>query len=159
MKQGELAEEWFSKAESLVKIGRLEESLEYYDKVLKMDSRDVDAWNNKGDTLAQLGKHNEAINCFDKALEILPKNSSEYADILINKGNSFVQLKKFEEALDYYDEAVKVNPQNERAWFNKGSLLYLFGKKREAKQCFDKVCQLSPKSREVVKVLKEKYGL
>ena len=104
-------------------------------------------------------KHDEAISCFDKALEILSRNNSEYADILVNKGNSLVLLKKFEEALNCCGEAVKVDPQNVRAWFNKGSLLHLFGRKKEAMHCFDTVCRLNPKKRELVDVIKEKYGL
>ena len=61
-----------NKGLALYNLGKYEEAIEWYDKVLKIDPNDVNALNNKGLALNNLGKYQEAIEWYDKALEIDP---------------------------------------------------------------------------------------
>ena len=63
--------------------GEYAKAIQYYDKALEMDSKNVDAWYNKGVALDNLGKYKEAIQSYDKALEI----DRKYVAAWYNKGN------------------------------------------------------------------------
>jgi len=62
------------KADQLIYENKYEEAITYYDKVLEIDPKDIDALNNKGDALYDLDRYNEAIQYYDKVLEIDPKD-------------------------------------------------------------------------------------
>jgi len=62
------------KGNGLLKLGRYEEAIRYFDKALEIDPRNETVLNNKGISLASLGRYEESIRCFDKALKIDPNN-------------------------------------------------------------------------------------
>jgi tetratricopeptide (TPR) repeat protein len=59
-----------NKGTTLSKLGRYEEAISYYDKVLAIKPDNVDALNNKGNALNSLNRYEEAISYFDKALAL-----------------------------------------------------------------------------------------
>jgi len=61
---------------------KYKEAVKYFDKVLKIDSKNIDALNGKGVALLFLIKPKEATTYFDKALKIDPKST----DALNGKG-------------------------------------------------------------------------
>lgn len=61
---------WLKKANALVTMGRLEESLPIFDKAIALDS--LDAMAKKGAALEGLGRFDEAIVLFNKVLEQKP---------------------------------------------------------------------------------------
>ena len=77
-----------NKGVALDDLGRHEEAIEYYDRLLAIDPTEVNALNNKGVALAELGKYQEAIEYFDKALAIDPNDVYS----LNNKANSLASL-------------------------------------------------------------------
>jgi tetratricopeptide (TPR) repeat protein len=62
---------------------KYEDSLECFDKALKLDPNYADAWYNKGFTLFNTGNYQDANECFDKFLEIDPENVHTYSVILL----------------------------------------------------------------------------
>jgi tetratricopeptide (TPR) repeat protein len=82
---------------SLLIVGKYNEAISLFDKVLAVDPTNTLALSNKGTTLAYLQKYNEAISLFDKALSIEPNNTG----ILNSKGNVLVSLQKYNEAKAY----------------------------------------------------------
>ena len=58
----------------LILLGKYEEAIEYVDKALEINPRDVASLTNKGTALDKLGSYEEAIECYDKALEINPND-------------------------------------------------------------------------------------
>ena len=83
-----------NKGVALNYLGKYNEAIVCYDKVVKIDPNNANAWGNKGVALDKLGKYEEAVECYDKALEIDPK----YVDAWNNKGNVFYNY------LQRYDE-------------------------------------------------------
>ncbi|HJN57701.1 MAG: tetratricopeptide repeat protein [Nitrososphaerales archaeon] len=63
----------FKEGYDLYKLGKFEEAIKCYNKVLDIDPKDIDALNNKGIALGKLGKLDEAIKCYDKASKINPE--------------------------------------------------------------------------------------
>ena len=70
-------------------MGRNNEAITYFDKVLALNPKDVDSLNNKGVSLVKLGNYYEAIKYFDKALTINP----DYSLALKNKQKTLGLLK------------------------------------------------------------------
>jgi tetratricopeptide (TPR) repeat protein len=65
---------WVNKGIALKNLGRLDEAIECYDRVIEqMDTAFKKAWYNKGVALILRGERAEAIKCFEQALEIDPR--------------------------------------------------------------------------------------
>ena len=88
-----------------------QDALEYYNKILELNSRDTKVWNNKGTIFAKTGKYHEAIKCFDKVLEIDPNDAAAWH----NKGVVLENLRKPQEAIEYYDKALTLDLKSEHS--------------------------------------------
>ena len=58
----------------MIDLGNYTQAIQYYDKALAIDPKNVDALNYKGLALDSLGNYTGAIAYFDKVLAIDPKN-------------------------------------------------------------------------------------
>ena len=121
--------------------GEYSKAIEYYDKALAIDSKNVDAWINKGSAFDGLGKYDEAIRCVDKALEI----DEKYVNAWRVKGVVLYSLGKYDEAIKCYDKALEIDEKYVDAWNNKGIALYSLGKYDEAIKCYDKALEIDGK--------------
>ena len=65
----------YNKGLSLGSLGRYQDAIQYFDKVLKIQPNNVKALYNKGLSLGSLGRYQDAIQYFDKVLEINPNNT------------------------------------------------------------------------------------
>ncbi len=65
---------YFNRGISLARLGREEEALSDFNKVLKLDEGNLDALNNKGSILLSLGLYAEALGCFEEILKADRKN-------------------------------------------------------------------------------------
>ena len=92
---------WFNKGYALDELGRYDEAIQNYDRVLELDDKYVYAWNGKGSALYNLGKYKEAIHLYDKAIEIDGKHASAW----YNKGNALEKLGKHKEGKECYERA------------------------------------------------------
>ncbi len=66
---------WFYKALILDMQNKLEEALNFYEKVIELNSKNSDAWINKGNMEAKSGNWFKANICYEKAYEI---NSEDF---------------------------------------------------------------------------------
>lgn len=123
------------------RLGKLEDALIFYDKAIKLDSRNFRAWSNKASALEKLGKFNEAISACDKSIKINPK----FEEAWLNKGSSLLSLGKFDESQICFDEVLKIKTDSIPALHNKGISLAARGRYKEAIDYFDKVLALDPK--------------
>ncbi len=73
-KKPDKADAWLKKANALVTMGKTEESLPIFDKVISLDPENDSAMAKKGAALQGLGKHAEAVKMFQAALEIKPNS-------------------------------------------------------------------------------------
>ncbi|HSF50826.1 MAG TPA: tetratricopeptide repeat protein [Nitrososphaeraceae archaeon] len=100
-------EESLKYANFLFYSGKYEQAIPYLNRVIEIDSSNVDAWSNKGLISIDLKKYDEAIKYYDKALEI----DSTYIDAWKGKGNVFLHLKKYHDSLQYFTKAHEFNPE------------------------------------------------
>jgi pentatricopeptide repeat protein len=71
---------WFYKGVTLDKLGRHEEGLACYDRVIDINPFHAKAWFNKGATLGNLGRYREALACFEEAHRQGHPRASDAAD-------------------------------------------------------------------------------
>ena len=71
-------------ASALALSEEYQEALILYDKILKIDPKNLDALTDKATTLQRIGKNSEALDYYQKVLQVNPKN----IDALIGKGAS-----------------------------------------------------------------------
>jgi tetratricopeptide (TPR) repeat protein len=89
----------------LFRLGKYNEAISLFDKVLAIDPNDTYALGSKAAALAVMGKYNEAISLFDKVLAIDPNNT----DALTRKVASLAALNRYDEAINTLDEALQPN--------------------------------------------------
>jgi len=73
VKYKDVPDYYFKKALALEKLGKYEEAIECYDKILGIDPRALNAYHNKGVALEKLGRHEEAEKCFAKVKKVEAK--------------------------------------------------------------------------------------
>ncbi|MFX1273738.1 MAG: tetratricopeptide repeat protein [Promethearchaeota archaeon] len=68
----------------------------------------------------------------------------------LEKANEYKKNGDYENAITYYSMFLSFHPDNCEAWENKGFVLSLLGKYKEAINCFDKALELNPQVPELV---------
>ena len=115
---------YFKKALALEKLGKYEESIECYDKILEIDPRALNAYHNKGVALEKLGKHEEAVKCFDKEKPKEKISPEKEAQIKHEEGFELLKSGKYEEAVECFGWALVYSSyQFASAYAGKGAAL------------------------------------
>lgn len=99
------ADDWGNKGVDLFNQGKYNESIQAFDKAIKLNPQDADAWYSKGSVLSQQGKYDEAIQAYDNAIELDP----QFAEAWHNKGEALKSIGHTTEAKSAYDKANELN--------------------------------------------------
>jgi len=100
----DLLEEFLEQAEEFFKEENYEEAILYYDKVLAIDSTEIDALIGMAFALDSIGKHEEATSYFDAVLAI----DSTDSDALFGIALALENLGRDDEAISYYNQAIEI---------------------------------------------------
>lgn len=145
----------FLQANNCVEDENFLDALKFYDSILKIDSKNINALIDKGTTLQILGRIKLAIRCFNKSLEFSPEN----IDALINKGSALHLDQKYFDAIACYDQVLQIDDKCSLALAYKGLSLGELGNLTEAIDNFkkalsvDKYCTLAEISMETAQSL------
>ena len=145
----------FLQANTCLENEDFSESIQFYDSILEIDSKNISALIDKGTTLQILGRIKLSIQCFDKALNISPNN----IDALINKGSALHLDEKYLDAITCYDTALKIDKKCSMALAYKGLSLGELGNLTEAINYFkkalsvDEYCTIAQISKETAQNL------
>lgn len=90
-------------------LGNYSEAINYFEKVLIFEPKQVDTLNELGLSYANLRKYEKAISNFDKALYIKPKE----LEILCNRGMTYLQMNNMKKAEMDIERAFELNPEDE----------------------------------------------
>jgi tetratricopeptide (TPR) repeat protein len=129
-----------SMGDVLVKQGKLDLAIAYFQKALEIRPGYIEADNDLGTALFAQGKLDEAIALLQKALAIQPG----YAEAHYNLGNVLVRQGKLDEAIAHYRKAVQLNPDYAAAQNNLGQALLLKGDSAGGMACLEKAAALFP---------------
>lgn len=138
----------FEKADTLYNQQKYEEAIQYYDKILAINSSDIDALNSKGVALSDIQKYNEAIENFDKILAI---TSSDVA--INNKAQVLAESGKNDEALSIIQSVVAVNPTDEYILGTMAFILANLGREEESRMYYEEALYINSN---FTKILTEK---
>tara|TARA_B100000686_G_C16766636_1_gene962272 strand:- start:1015 stop:2388 length:1374 start_codon:yes stop_codon:yes gene_type:complete len=147
-------------------------ALEFFNKVLEMDSSFVSAYYDSAIAYRNLGMIDRAIDAYEKALEIFPKFPAalsnlggqyfrsgsldkavenfqkaidafpNFIEALSNLGAVLNKLKRYKEALPHLEKSVRLNPDFAVAQFNLGNSYYGLNRYKEASVAFQKAANL-----------------
>lgn len=142
---------WWDKGIALGNSGQLQNALDCFKEVIKLDSKDINAWFTKGWALGNLGRWEEALDAFEQALKINPK----YKEARNNKGVALGKLGRYKNALAAFDEALKIDPKYTKALYNTGVALGNLGRQEgaEALAALKEALKIDPKDEKVKAVI------
>lgn len=86
----------FFKADMLDRLGKYEEAIKQYDRVISINDKSSSAHNNKAYIFNIMKKYSEALVCADKAIEL----DSNMAHAYKNKAEAFLGLELYEDCLE-----------------------------------------------------------
>lgn len=109
-------------------LGRAEEALADFDRVLALDPNHVSALQRSARILAQLRRREEAAARNERALAL----ASNSAEAWMRSGNVLVLLRRPREALESYDRALALDPKNALCAVNRSAALGELGRNEEA---------------------------
>ena len=121
-------------------LGKLEDSIEAYKKVISLKPNIAGAHFNLGNALKEQGKPEEAIEAYTEALSINP----DYAEAYNNMGNALKDKGKKKEAIAAYRKAISIKPDYAEAYNNMGVALKGLGKLQEAIESYTKALSIKP---------------
>jgi tetratricopeptide (TPR) repeat protein len=145
----------FLQANACLEDEDFSKSIQFYNSILNIDSKNISALIDKGTTLQILGRIKSSIRCFDKALDISPNN----IDALINKGSALHLDEKYLDAIVCYETALKIDEKCSMALAYKGLSLGELGNLAEAINYFkkalsvDRYCTIAEISKETAQNL------
>ena len=96
---------WWQKGRALRNLGRFEEAVNAFDRVIILKPQDPEVLNVKGLTLLNIQKENEALECFKRAIVM----DSQRPHFWFNMGMTYERLKKYEEAVRTLDRGLAIN--------------------------------------------------
>jgi superkiller protein 3 len=125
---------------ALLKLGRFEEAIIEYRKILSTNPNDINVLNKLGYALAHSGKSAEAVKEYEKILNIAPQNAIIH-NIL---GAVFLQQGKSDEAVAEYRKSLQIKPDDPNVLNALGIVLSQQGKIDEAIAHFEWVLKIKP---------------
>ena len=122
-----------------INLEKYELMLFYLDKILNINSNDVEILIRMGRCNQMLGKLEKAMECFEKVLSIQPSNSFVLRHLVL----IFINLEKYEKALSNLDQILSENPVDFEMIYFKAIILEIQGKSTESVNCYLKSIQIS----------------
>jgi Flp pilus assembly protein TadD len=126
--------------------GAYADAVTFYQELVRLVPRDVDALNNLGSALSKLGRYEEAEDYFRRAIGIKP----DYPEAHSNLGNVLRWKGRFNESEISLRLALKVKPNDVNARANLGLTLILLGRVRDARARLKKVLKVAPRHAEAL---------
>ena len=122
-----------------INLEKYELMLSYLDKILNINSNDIEILIRMGRCNQMLGKMEHATECFEKVLSIQPSNSFALRYLVL----IFINLKKYEKALSNLDQILYENPIDFEMIYFKAIILEIQGKSAESVNYYLKSIKIS----------------
>lgn len=134
-------------AESYVKLKRLPEAIEQYQKLVALDQKDITARGRLAELYSWMGNYDKSIVTYRDALEIDPKNP------VLKNGLALVLRwsHRYDEAERLYKEVLDSDPDNHEALKGLGKTYSMKGDLTDAREALEKAVKLYPQDAELYK--------
>jgi len=121
-------------------LGDEKESINYYEKIIKINSKHTNAQYNLGAAYYNSKNFEKAKNFFKKTVELQPN----FARAFISLANVYAELKEYENAVSNYQKAIEINPDLVSAHNNLGLVFRSLGDYENAINCYEKAIKIKP---------------
>lgn len=141
---------WGLKGSALMDLGRYDEAVGCFDKVLEIRS-DANGWYNKGLCLYYLKRYKESIECFNKTLETCRDKDHQLLEDALHNKNLAEENLRGERAMEppqNRNDDYKVDKQEPKNWWQ-----FLFRGKKEGKVAKKDNSDVRAKEQEVIEDL------
>jgi tetratricopeptide (TPR) repeat protein len=105
--------------DALNTVGRYDEAIAYFDRVLALDPDAANTLRSRGHALRALHRQVEAISSYDKAILASPRDAALYYD----RGAARFELNRHALAIEDFDRALAINPDYVDAHYARGHSL------------------------------------
>ena len=129
---GANADPWRHRGVALHELGRYDEALVCYDRVIALEPNHARAWYHRAGALDALERWDVALQAIDRVIALEPANPEAW----LRRGQILQQMDRFDSALAAYRQSVALEPQFHMAWTCEGILLRDMGRLEEAARCF-----------------------
>jgi len=136
----ESTQDIFSRANTHIEKGELDQAIAEYDKVAVMLPNDSAVYYNRGQAYFRKGDYNKAINDFTKSLAIKPHYSTYY-----NRGLAHWNNGSPKQAIVDYTSAIEMQPSNSNAYCNRGVVYFENRMTEQAISDFNKALDINPR--------------
>jgi tetratricopeptide (TPR) repeat protein len=125
----------------LQSLGRFEEAIAEYDRVLARLTRHYRAFTNRGNAKLQTKAPREALADYDASIAIEPR----YPDAYFGRGYALSQLGDHAGALTAFEEQVRLAPRNAQAWAMRGREKVALGRRGDGLQDLERALEVNPR--------------
>ena len=127
-------------ATCLSNTGRFDESVEEFNKLLRIKPNLAEAHNNFGNVLLKVDRVQEAIEHFKLAIKYKPN----FAEAYYNMGNAMKKQGKLEDAISCYKQAIKIEQHLIDAYLNLAAVFNKLARFDETVETCKKALELEP---------------
>ncbi|MFC2125052.1 tetratricopeptide repeat protein [Bacteroidota bacterium] len=144
---------YFQKGNDALDERKLQQAMQFYDRVLEIDPDFSDAWNNKGIIFYSMSKFVDAVLCYDRAIQTNPDLIETY----FNRANAFYELGKINQAKNDLIITENIYQDSTSFHFLKGLILYDLKEYKNSIDEFSYVLMNTPDNPEVYVNLATNY--
>ena len=130
----------FRDATAHARAGRLQEAVDGFDRLLRLQPEHADALNDRGNALDLLRRRADALDSYERALRIRP----DHIHALNGRANMLQAFGRLDDALAGYAAAIELDARYVHAWNGRGNTLLALGRHREALADYVHAQQLRP---------------
>ncbi|QEY18075.1 tetratricopeptide repeat protein [Cellvibrio sp. KY-GH-1] len=128
-------------ANFLMRNGRHDEAIGFYDMVLDIDPNHALALNNMAINYVYKNDFQKAARFFERSANVEPNSS-----VFVNTGNMYYSVGDFEKAVEFYDKALRLQPESYQLMVNLADAYkFMPEKKLLAEEYFKNAIRLSEK--------------
>lgn len=109
------AEDAYNEGMRLAKEGLLKQSVESFDKAIRLKPTYAEAYSARGNVRNHLVQNERAIQDFDEAIRLNP----QYTEAYYNRANAYMDTGQLEKARQDYSETLTLNPAHSEALYNR----------------------------------------
>ena len=133
----------------LQQLKRFKPSIEYFQKAISLDSKNIYAKNNLANSFKYVSKFDLSEKLYLEALDADPN----YIKCLNNYGNLKQQLYDYKSAVELYNKAISIEPNNIDLLLSLASCYQYMGNAEDTKKTIFKVLNLNPENMSAHKTL------